>query len=144
MYMTTGKTTALTRQTFVGKVISMLFNMLYRFVIAFLPRGKHVLISWLQSPPVISEPNKIKSVIVSTFPHLFSIMWWDWVPWSQFFECWVLSQLFHSPLLPPLNSSLVPNTNNTHYLVFGTTRFAVSKEDLTLGPKTVSVTQSFV
>ena len=49
-YMTTGKTIALTRQTFVGKVMSLLFNMLSRFVIAFLPRSKHLLISWLQSP----------------------------------------------------------------------------------------------
>ena len=65
-YMTTGKTIALTRQTFVGKVMSLLFNMLSRFVIAFLPRSKHLLISWLQSPSeVILEPKKIKSVSVS-------------------------------------------------------------------------------
>ena len=58
-YMTTGKTVALTRQTFVGKVISPLFNMLSRLVIAFLPRSKHLLISWLQSPSaVILEPKK--------------------------------------------------------------------------------------
>ena len=64
--MTTGKTIALTRQTFVGKVISLLFNTLSRFVIAFLPRSKHFLISWLQSPSaVILEPKKIKSVTVS-------------------------------------------------------------------------------
>ena len=63
--MTTGKTTALTRLTFVGKVMSLLFNMLFRFVIAFLPRSKHLLISWLQSPSaVILEPKKIKSVTV--------------------------------------------------------------------------------
>ena len=56
-YMTTGKTIALTRWTFVGKVMSLLFNMLSRFVITFLPRSKHVLISWLQSPSaVILEP----------------------------------------------------------------------------------------
>ena len=68
-YMTTGKTIALTRQTFVGKVMSLLFNMLSRFVIAFLPRNKHLLISWLQSPSaVILEPRKIKSVTASTFP----------------------------------------------------------------------------
>ena len=66
-YMTTGKTIALTRWTFVGKVMSLLFNMLSRFVIAFLPRSKHHLISWLQSPSaVILEPKKIKSVTVST------------------------------------------------------------------------------
>ena len=66
-YMTTGKTIALTRRTFVGKVISLLFNILFRLVIAFLPRSKHLLISWLQSPPaVILEPPKIKSDTVST------------------------------------------------------------------------------
>ena len=64
--MTTGKAIALTRWTFVGKVISLLFNMLSRFIIAFLPRSKFLLISWLQSPSaVILEPSKIKSVIVS-------------------------------------------------------------------------------
>ena len=66
-YMTTGKTIALIRQTFVGKVLSLLFNILSRFVIAFLPRSKHLLISWLQSPSaVILEPPKIKSLTVST------------------------------------------------------------------------------
>ena len=66
-YMTTGKTIALTRRTFVGKVISLLFNMLSRLVITFLPRSKHLLISWLQSPSsVILEPRKIKSDTVST------------------------------------------------------------------------------
>ena len=65
-YITTGKTIALIRQTFVGKVMSLLFNMLFRLVIAFLPRSKHLLISWLQSPyAVILEPKKIKSVTVS-------------------------------------------------------------------------------
>ena len=64
-YMTTGKTTALTRRTFVGKVMSLLFNMLSRWVIAFLPRSKRLLISWLQSPSaVILEPKKIKSLTV--------------------------------------------------------------------------------
>ena len=65
-YMTTRKTIALTRQTFVGKVMSLLFNMFSRLVIAFLPWSKHLLISWLQSPSaVILEPKKIKSVTVS-------------------------------------------------------------------------------
>ena len=65
LYTTTGKTIVLTRRTFVGKVISLLFNMLSRLVIAFLPRSKHLLISWLWSlPAVILKPNKIKSVIV--------------------------------------------------------------------------------
>ena len=64
--MTTGKTIALTRWTFVGKVMSLLFNMLSSLVIAFLPRSKHLLMSWLQSPStVILEPKKIKSVTVS-------------------------------------------------------------------------------
>ena len=68
-YMTTGKIITLTIRTFVSKVISLLFNMLSRFVIAFLPRIKHLLISWLQSPSaVILESKKIKSVTVSTFP----------------------------------------------------------------------------
>ena len=66
-YMTTGKTIALTRQTFVGKVMSLLFNMLSRLVITFLPRSRHLLISWLQSPSaVILEPKKIKSDTIST------------------------------------------------------------------------------
>ena len=66
-YMTTGKTIALTRWTFVGNVMSLLFNMLSRLVIAFLPRSKRLLISWLQSPSaMILEPRKIKSDTVST------------------------------------------------------------------------------
>ena len=65
-YMTTGKTIVLTRRTFVGKVMSLLLNMLSRFVITFLPRSKRLLISWLQSPSaVILEPRKIKSATVS-------------------------------------------------------------------------------
>ena len=65
-YMTTGKTIALTRLTLVGKVMSLLFNMLSRFAIGFLPKSKHLLFSWLQSPSaVILEPKKIKPVTVS-------------------------------------------------------------------------------
>ena len=72
LYMTTGKTIVLTIWTFVGKIMSLLFNMLSREVIAFLPRGKHLLISCLQSPSaVIFEPKKIKSVTVSIDAHLF-------------------------------------------------------------------------
>ena len=66
--MTTGKTIALTRWAFVGKVMSLLFNMLARLVISFLPRGKHLLISWLQSPSAVilePPPPQIKSVTVS-------------------------------------------------------------------------------
>ena len=81
-YMTTGKTIALTRWTFVSKVMSLLFNMLSRLIIAFLPRSKCLLISWLQSPSaVILEPKKIKSV-TPLFAHLFAMKWWDWMPWS--------------------------------------------------------------
>ena len=70
-YMTTGKTIALTRWTFVGKIMSLLFNMLSRLVITFLPRRKCLLISWLQSPStVILEPRKIKSATFPRFPHL--------------------------------------------------------------------------
>ena len=73
-YMTTGKTIALTRWTFVGKVMSLLFNMLSRLVITCLPRSKHILISWLQSPSaVILEPQKIKSATVPMSPHLFAM-----------------------------------------------------------------------
>ena len=65
-YMTTGKTIAWTKQTFVGKVISLLFNMLSTLVITFLPRSKHLLISWLQSSSAVTlEPQKIKSLTVS-------------------------------------------------------------------------------
>ena len=64
-YMTTEKTIALTKWTFVGKVMSLLFNMLSRLVITFLPRSKHLLISWLQSPSAVLEPQKIKSDTVS-------------------------------------------------------------------------------
>ena len=70
-YMTIGKTTALTRWTLVGKVMSLLFNMLSMLVIIFLPRSKRLLISWLQSPFAVSlEPQKL-------FPHLFAMKWWD-------------------------------------------------------------------
>ena len=71
-YMTTGKTIALTRRTFVGKVMSLLLNMLSRLVITFLPRSKRLLISWLQSPSaVILEPQKIKSDSFHCFPIYF-------------------------------------------------------------------------
>ena len=71
LYMTTGKTIALTRWTFVCKVMPLLLNMLYRFVIAFLPRSKCLLISWLQSPSsMILEPKKMKFL---TVPHLFAM-----------------------------------------------------------------------
>ena len=73
LYMTTGKTITLTRQTFVDKVMSLLFNMLSRLVITFLPRSKRLLISWLQSPSaVVLKPRKINSATVSTVSHLFA------------------------------------------------------------------------
>ena len=79
-FMTSGKTIALTRQTFVDKVMSLLFNMLSRLLITFLQRSKQLLISWLQSPSaVILEPKKIKSATVS-FLHLFAMKCWDRMP----------------------------------------------------------------
>ena len=82
-YMSTAKTIVLTRRTFIGKVITLLFNMLTRLVVAFLPRSKHLFISWLQSPSaVILEPPKSK---VSHCSHCFplsAIKQWDQMPWS--------------------------------------------------------------
>ena len=80
-YMTTGKTIALTRRTFVEKEMSLLLTILTRFVITFLPRSKCLLISWLQSPSaVILEPPKIKSDIFPLFPHLFVMKCWNQMP----------------------------------------------------------------
>ena len=80
-HMTTRKTIALTRWTFVGKVMSLLFNKLSRLVIAFLPRSKCLLISWLQSPfALILEPSKIKSVNVSTVSPSICHEVMDWMP----------------------------------------------------------------
>ena len=98
-YIATGKTIALTRRTFVGKVMSLLFNKLSRLVITFLPRSKCLLISWLQSPSaVILEPKKIKSDTVSTVSPStsYEVMGPDAMIFV--FWCWSLSQLFHSPL----------------------------------------------
>ena len=82
-YMTTGKTIALNIQSFVGKVMSLLLTMMSRFDITFLPRSKHLLILWLQSPSaLILEPKKRKPVTIPTFPHLFAKKWWDWLLWS--------------------------------------------------------------
>ena len=82
-YVTTEKTIALTRQNFVGKVMPLLFNTLSRLIIAFLPRSKHLLISWLQSPfAVILEPPKIKYHMFPLFTYLFAMKWLDWMPWS--------------------------------------------------------------
>ena len=100
LYMTTGKTIALTLWTFVSKVISLLFNTLSRFVMAFLPRSKCPLfhgcshhLQWFWSP--------WKNLsLLAFFPHLFAMKWWNQMPWFLLFECWVLSQLFHCPLSP--------------------------------------------
>ena len=82
LYMTTEKTIPWIKWTFVGRVMSLLFKMLCRFVIAFLLRSKHLLISWLQSQlSVISEPGKRESALFSLFPLLFAMKWWDQMPW---------------------------------------------------------------
>ena len=82
-YMTTGKIIALTIWTFVGKVIFLLFNMLFRLVITFLPRTNRLLISWLQSPSIVLlKPKKIKSVTLSIVSHLFAMKWWDQMSWT--------------------------------------------------------------
>ena len=108
-YMTTGKTKALTTQTFAGKVMSLLFKTLSRFVIAFLPRSKHLLISWLQSQSaVVLEPPKNK--ICQCFHFSPSICHEVMGPERMIllFECWVLSQLFHAPLSPAWRCALDP------------------------------------
>ena len=83
-YITTGKTIALTRWTFVGKVMSLLFNMLSMLIlIKLFFQGACVLISWLQSPSaVILEPLKKSLSLFPLFPHLSGMKWWDWMPWS--------------------------------------------------------------
>ena len=107
--MTSGKTIALTIRTFVSKIMSLLFNMLCRFVIAFLPRSQCVLISWLQSPStVILEPKKIKSatVFIVSPSICHEVMRLD----AMIFVFWMLSfkPAFNSPLSPSLRASLVP------------------------------------
>ena len=104
-----GNTIALTRQTIVGKAMSLLFNMLFRLVITFLPRSKRLSISWLTSPStLILEPPETKSANVSTVSHLFAMKWWNKMPWSSFSECWALRQLFHSPLSLSSRGFLAP------------------------------------
>ena len=116
LYTTTGKTIALTRHTFVGKVMSLLFNMLSKLVITFLPRSKRLLISWLQSPSgVILEPKEMKSVMIL---HCFPI----YSPWSDGTRCpdprilnVVLRQFFPSLLSLSLRGSSVL----LHFLPWG-------------------------
>ena len=107
--MTAGKTIALTRWTFVGKVMSLLLNMLSRFVIAFLPRSKHLVVSWLWSPSTeILEPKKIRSIIVSIFsPSICDeIIASD----TMILGFWMVSFKpdFHFPLSPSSRDCLVP------------------------------------
>ena len=108
-YMTTGKTIALTIRTFVGKVMALLFNMLSRLVIAFLPREKHLLISWLQSPSaVILQSKKRKSVTISiASPSICHEMIG---PDAMIVVCWILSfkPTFHPPLSLSSRGSVVP------------------------------------
>ena len=81
--MTIWKNIGLTIWAFVGNVLSLLFNMMSRFVIAFLPRSKRLLISWLQSTSaVILEPPKQRMPLFPLFPHLFAMKWWGQMPWS--------------------------------------------------------------
>ena len=107
-YMTTGKTIALTRWTRVSKVMSLLFNILSRFVIAFLTRSKRLLVSWLQSPSAgILEPNKIVCHCFHCYPSIcHEVMGPDAM--ILVFWRWVLSQLFHSLLSPSSRDFSVP------------------------------------
>ena len=95
-HMITGKTTALTRRILVGKVMSLLLNMLSRLVITFLPRS---VFNFMAAITIYSDfgAQNTKSDTASTVPHLFPMKWWDQMLWSLFSECWALSQFFHSP-----------------------------------------------
>ena len=115
-HMTTEKTIALTRKIFVSKVMSPLFNMLSGFVIAFLSRRKHLLISWLQSPStVILEPKKINFVTVPLFLHLFAMNDDTECHNLNFLNTELYASLFHSPLSLSSSSSIVP----LHFLTLG-------------------------
>ena len=107
-YMITGKTIALTRWIFVRKVMSLPFNMLSRFDVAFPPRSNSLNFMAVVSVRGEFGAQKRKSVTAPTFAHLFAMKWWDRMPRSSFFECWVLRQLFHSPLSPSSRDSSVP------------------------------------
>ena len=86
--------------------MSLLFNMLARLVIVYLPKGKYLLIHGCSD--FGAQENSLS--LFPLFLHLFVMKWWDWMPWSSFFECWVLSQLFHSPLSLSSRSSLVSSS----------------------------------
>ena len=97
-YVTTEKTIALTSWTFAGKVMYLFFNRLSRLVIVFLPRSKYL--NFMAAVSICSDLGapKEKFSLFPLFPHLFAMKWWDQMSWSYFSECWVLSQVFHSPL----------------------------------------------
>ena len=124
-YMTTGKTIALTRQTFVGKVMSLLSNMLSRLAITFLPRSKHLSISWLQSPPaVILEPKKIKSATVSPSichevmgPDVMILVFWmlSFKPTFSLSSFTLIKRLFSSS---PLSAIKVVSSAYLRLLIF--------------------------
>ena len=105
--MTTIKTIALTIWTFVGKVMSLVLNMLSRLVVAFLPRSKHL--NFVAAVTICSDLRTQENKVYHCFhfPHLFAMNWWDQMPWFLFFECWILSQFFHSLLSPSSRGSLV-------------------------------------
>ena len=115
-YMTTEKTIGLTRQTFVSKVMSLIFNMLSRFVIAFLPRSKSLLISWLQSPSaVIWSPRKESLLLFPLIPNLFAVKWWDQMPWS-----WMLS---FKPAFSLCSSTFIKRLQFVLVLLMNTMRY---------------------
>ena len=93
-YMTTGKAIALTRRIFVSKIMSLLFNMLSRLVIAFLPRIK--CLNFMAAVTICSDfrAQENSLSLFPLFPHLFAMKRWDWMPWSSFFESWVFASFF--------------------------------------------------
>ena len=108
-YMTTEKTTALTIQTIAIKVISLLCNMLSRMIMAFYFK-EQASFNFMAAVTICSDLGAWENSLslFPSFPHLFTMKWWDQMPWSSFFECWVSSQLFHTPLSPSSRGSLVP------------------------------------
>ena len=114
-YTTTGKTIALTRRTFVSKVMSLLFNMLSWLVIAF--SKEKASFNFMAAVTICSDfgAQKNSLSLFPLFPNLFVMKWWYDMPWASFFECWVLSQLFHSPLSFSSRGSLIP----LHFLPYG-------------------------